>query len=78
MKETVFIILRIDRLLEIMDARQIVEVFILKEDNTQEIIKSGFVYELLTDKDFLRKYSFSNIIGISSGISKTQVLIKEV
>ena len=78
MKEKVFIIMRLERFFEIMDARQIVEVYALAEDGTNYIIRSGFVYEFITDDDFIKKYGRENIVGINSGISKTQVLIKEV
>ena len=78
MKENVFIIMRLERFFEIMDARQIVEVYTLAEDGTNYIIRSGFVYEFLVDDDFIKKYGRESIVGINSGISKTQVLIKEV
>ena len=78
MKNKTFIIMRLERLFEIMDARQIVEIYALKEDDTNYIIRSGFVYEFMVDDDFIKKYGRENIIGINSGLSKTQILIEEV
>lgn len=78
MKEKDFIIMRLERFFEILDARQIVEVYALKEDGTNYIIRSGFVYEYIVDDDFIKKYGRESIVGINSVISKTLVLIEEV
>ena len=78
MKENVFIIMRLERFFEIMDARQIVDVYALAEDGTNYLIKSGFVYEFITGDEFIKKYGRESIIGIRSGLSTTSLLIKEV
>ena len=78
MKEKVFIIMRLERFFEIVDARQIVDVYALAEDGTNYLIKRGFAYEFITDDEFVKKYGRESIIGIRSGLSTTSLLIKEV
>ena len=78
MKNKAFILMRPERLLEIMDARQNLEVYLVKKDDSFTLIKSGLVYEFLTDEEFLKEYKDANIIGINSMISNTSLYIEEV
>ena len=70
-----FIIMRLESLFEILEARAIVHVYRLKEDGSNEQIKSGAVYEFLSDTEFFQKYGNDPIIGISRSLSTTSVLI---
>lgn len=64
-------------LLEIIDARAAVNIFVEnKETGKQELIKDARVYEILSDNDFLNKYKKYDVAALCCGLV-TNILIKE-
>ena len=73
MKNNAHINITLADLLEILDARKTINIFI----SEKESVKFGLVYEVLTDKDFINAYGKKSVIGISGIIGYTNILIKE-
>lgn len=72
-----FIISTFNRFIDMLDARANVNLFVLKEDGSNDVIASGKVYEILADES-LRKYSESVVVGISMSLNLMNILIEEV
>lgn len=70
-----FIICTVESLLEVLDARANIDIFVLKEDGTNERIASRKVYEVLNDREFFSEYGRRCVIGISRALNITNVLI---
>lgn len=73
MKNNAHISITLADILEILDARKTVNIFI----SEKESVKFGYVYEVLTDKDFISAYGDKSVIGISGIIGHINILIKE-
>ena len=73
MKNNAHISIKLADLLEILDARKTVNIFI----SEKESVKFGLVYEVLTDKDFIKAYGDKSVVGISGIIGYASILIKE-
>lgn len=73
MKNNAHINITLADLLEVLDARKTINIFISETKS----LKFGFVYEILTDKDFISAYGKKSVIGISGIIGYTNILIKE-
>lgn len=73
MRNNAHISIKLADLLEILDARKTVNIFI----SEKESVKFGLVYEILTDKDFIKAYGDKSVVGISGIIGYTNILIKE-
>lgn len=73
MKNNAHISIKLADLLEILDARKTVNIFI----SEKESVKFGLVYEILTDKDFIKDYGDKSVVGISGIIGYASILIKE-
>ena len=71
MKNNAHISIKLADLLEILDARKTINIFI----SEKESVKFGLVYEVLTDKDFIKVYGDKSVIGISGILSYTNILI---
>ena len=71
MKNNAHISIKLADLLEILDARKTVNIFI----SEKESVKFGYVYEALTDKDFIKAYGDKSVIGISGILGYTNILI---
>ena len=71
MKNNAHISIKLSDLLEILDARKTINIFI----SEKESVKFGYVYEVLTDKDFIKVYGDKSVIGISGILSYTNILI---
>ena len=71
---------RLFDLLEVLDARRVVNIFELEEIKDDKIksssIKYAYVYEILGDMDFIKTYKNFEIVGIDLGFT-TNILIKE-
>ena len=66
---------RLDCLLNILDARANVDIFI----SETELLKSGKVYEFLADPDFIKTYARRYyVIGLTVGLSTSIMIAKEV
>ena len=73
MKNNAHINIKLADLLEILDARKTVNIYI----SEKESVKFGLVYEVLTDKDFIKAYGDKSVVGISGIIGYASILIKE-
>lgn len=75
MENNAFISLRLEDLINILDARKSINIFA----NEKESIKYCYVYELLADPDFMKEYGNREITGIVyATFHHINVLIKEV
>lgn len=73
MKNNAHISIKLADLLEILDARKTINIFI----SEKESVKFGYVYEVLTDNNFIKAYGDKSVIGISGILDHTNILIKE-
>ena len=73
MKNNAHISIKLSDLLEILDARKTINIFI----SEKESVKFGYVYEVLTDKNFISVYGDKSVIGISGIIGHINILIEE-
>ena len=67
---------RLEPLLNVMDARANVEIFI-KRENGSELLRGNKLYNLLADDEFIGKYGSCKVIGLSVGLGVTSILIEE-
>ena len=76
MEKNAVINLTLETLLEILDARAIVNVFLEDQDKPLKL-KTG-VYRLLADTDrFIESYGNYRVIGLARVLGLTSILIKE-
>lgn len=73
MKNNAHISITLSDLLDGLDARKTINIFI----SENESVKFGYVYEVLTDKDFISVYGDKSVIGISGIIGYINILIEE-
>ena len=73
MKNNAHINITLADLLEVLDARKTVNIFISEKKS----VKFGLVYEVLTDKDFIAACGGKSVIGITGIIGYTYILLKE-
>lgn len=66
---------RLADLLEVMDARAMVNIFVGDMDK-QTSIKFLRVYEFLAEPELMRKYKNYEVVGLNIGL-QTNILIKE-
>lgn len=71
MKNNAHISIKLADLLEILDARKTINIFI----SEKESVKFGYVYEALADKEFVKAYGDKSVVGISGIIGYTNILI---
>lgn len=71
MKNNAHISIKLADLLEILDARKTINIFI----SEKESVKFGYVYEALTDKAFINAYGDKAVIGLSGIIGHINILI---
>lgn len=80
MKNNEIINSRLIDLLNVMDARTMVNIFVEKEDKDEKIQESICylkVYEFLAEPELMRKYYKYEVIGLCCGLT-TNILIEEV
>ena len=73
MKNNAHISIKLSDLLDVLDARKTINIFI----SEKESVKFGYVYEVLTDKDFISVYGDKSVIGISGIVGLINILIEE-
>lgn len=73
MKNNGHISIKLSDLLDGLDARKTINIFI----SENESVKFGYVYEVLTDKDFISVYGDKSVIGISGILGYINILIEE-
>ena len=71
MKNNAHISIKLADLLEILDARKTINIFI----SEKESVKFGYVYEALADKEFIKAYGDKSVVGIFGIIGYTNILI---
>lgn len=74
MKNNAIINSRLKDLLDVMDARTTVNIFVEEKDGNQRSVAYCKVYNLLDSTDLIKKYE---VIGLNCGLT-TNILIKEV
>ena len=62
--------------LDFADARAYITIY-EKQGDKEKIIKDCRVYEILTDKDFLKKYQYYYIVGLNLGLVNNILIQKE-
>ena len=76
MKMNAIINMRLMDLLEIMDARATVNIFV-GDENTQTSVKYIKVYEFLAEPELMSKYGARKVIGLNGSFGSTSILIEE-
>ena len=66
---------RFTDLLDVLDARATVNVFVKNGDN-QENIKTEKVFEIIADREFMKQYKNFDVVGLGFGLI-TRILIQE-
>jgi hypothetical protein len=66
---------RLKDLLDVMDARAMVNIFV-ERDGAQESVKYLKVYEFISEPELMRKYKNYEVVGLCCGLT-TSILIKE-
>ena len=74
MKNNAIINARLKDLLEVLDMRATVNIFI----NEKNSIRYAEVYELAADKEFIKTYGDRAVIGFIRVINVTNIMIEEV
>ena len=67
---------RLYDLLNVLDARATVNIFVV-EGETQKSIKYARVLEILTDPDFMRDYKTYEVVGLNIGLVNNILIDKE-
>ena len=62
----------LEDLLNIMDARRLVNIF---SNADKPPIKSGYVYEILADKEFTQAHNNKPVVGLTVVLNHTAVLL---
>ena len=65
---------RLEPLLNVMDARANVEIFI-KRENGSELLRGNKLYNLLADDEFIGKYRDYSVFGLTVMLGVTTILI---
>jgi len=76
MEKNATIFARLIDLLDVMDARTTINIFVEK-DGEQASIKFLKVYDFLSEPELMRKYKNYSVIGLTCDFSSTNILIKE-
>lgn len=77
MEKNAIINMRLEDLLEVLDARATVNIFV-GDENTQTSIKFVRVYEFITEPELMNKYAACKVIGLTRTLTSTNILIEEV
>lgn len=77
MKNTNIINTRLEALLEVMDARANISIFIARSDGKEELLRSTKIYGLIADNDFIGGYGDYKVIGLSITLNFISILIEE-
>lgn len=68
---------RLEDLLNVMDARAYINVFVENADEDQTSVAYCRVYEFITDDGLMIDYKDLKVIGLDCGLPSTHILIKE-
>ena len=64
-------------LFNFLDAKKSVTIFRATGENTQELLRETYLYNLLGDDDFLGKYRGYQVKGLSTCLASISILIEE-
>lgn len=67
----------LEDLLNVMDARANVDIFIQLKDGKEGLLRSNKIYNLIADPEFIGKYGSYKVIGLSIALGVTSILIEE-
>ncbi|MBO5926372.1 MAG: hypothetical protein J6Q38_02280 [Clostridia bacterium] len=67
----------LEELLASLDARAYITIFTKSEDGKEALLRSNYVYKLLSDDEFLGNYSNFRVIGLTIILKHISILIKE-
>lgn len=77
MEKNGFLNITLSELLNALDARAIVSIFENAGAGSSDIKNFKRVYELLSDKDFIKRYGNRDVIGLLGMINVTNILVEE-
>lgn len=72
-----YIFATLEELFYVLDARKSVTIFRATGENTQELLRETYLYNLLGDDDFLGKYRSYQVKGLSTCLASISILIEE-
>ena len=71
------ILTKLEALLDVMDARANVDIFIQLKDGKEGLLRSNKIYNLISDPEFIGKYGSYKVIGLSIALGVASILIEE-
>lgn len=67
----------LEDLLNVMDARANVDIFIQLKDGKEGLLRSNKIYNLISDPEFIGKYGSYKVIGLRVTLGVASILIEE-
>lgn len=67
----------LEELLASLDARAYITIFTKSEDGKEALLRSNYIYKLLSDDEFLGNFSSYRVIGLTIILKHINILIKE-
>lgn len=67
----------LEELLASLDARAYVTIFTKLADGKEALLRSNYIYKLLSDDEFIGKFSSYRVIGLTIILKHINILIKE-
>ena len=67
----------LEELLASLDARAYITIFTKSEDSKEALLRSNYIYKLLSDDEFLGKFSNYRVIGLTIILKHINILIEE-
>jgi len=77
MKSNAVISAPFEELLANLDARAYVTIFTKSEDGKEALLRSNYIYKLLSDDEFIGKFSSYRVIGLTIILKHINILIEE-
>jgi hypothetical protein len=77
MKNNAVISAPLEELLASLDARAFITIFTKTEDDKEALLRSNYIYKLLSDDEFLGNYSSYRVIGLTIILKHINILIEE-
>lgn len=77
MKKNAVISAPFEELLASLDARAYVTIFTKSEDGKEALLRSNYIYKLLSDDEFIGKFSSYRVIGLTIILKHINILIEE-
>lgn len=71
------IISTLEDLLNVMDARANVDIFIQLLGGKEGLLRSNKIYNLIADPEFIGKYGSYKVIGLSIALGVASILVEE-